>query len=372
MAKSSSKYSIYLVGGAVRDQLLGLDISDRDYVVVGASDQTLRDEGFLQVGKGFPVFLHPKTHCEYALARTEKKIGQAHTDFICDFNPQVSLEMDLKRRDLTVNAIAQNNDGTLIDPYGGQKDIQARCLRHVSDAFSEDPLRVLRVARFLAQLGDFDFHIAPETFELMQQMTDQKLLSALSLERVWYETKRALESTHLERYFNCLQKLGALDTLYPGLTKAHITQAAYAKSLCDDDTMVYAFLCHGLKDIPAVFEKADKKTKQYAHLANHYYGVAINQMARSYQDILALVKALSLHSKTPEHQGLEFLCSCWGHLATYKKDTLHPDLHPKLIDIGKAIAAIDYKALKQESSSQEAFLIHVAKLQLDCIKQVWD
>ena len=154
---------VYLVGGAVRDQLLALPIHERDWVVVGAQPQQLLEQGYRQVGRGFPVFLHPETQEEYALARTEKKLGAGYHGFNCDTNSAVTLEEDLARRDLTINAIAMDDEGNLIDPYHGQQDIHAKILRHVSDAFVEDPLRVLRVARFMARFQSLGFQIAPET-----------------------------------------------------------------------------------------------------------------------------------------------------------------------------------------------------------------
>ncbi len=161
---------IYLVGGAVRDALLGLPIRERDWVVVGSTPEEMQRLGYRQVGRDFPVFLHPQTNEEYALARTERKVGPGHTGFVCHAGPDVTLEEDLRRRDLTVNAIAQAHDGTLIDPWGGAADLSARRLRHVSEAFLEDPLRVFRVARFAAQLGAFGFRVEPETLQLMADM----------------------------------------------------------------------------------------------------------------------------------------------------------------------------------------------------------
>ncbi|SUC28369.1 Multifunctional CCA protein [Providencia rustigianii] len=171
---------IYLVGGAVRDKLLGLPISDRDYVVVGTTPEAMLAKGFQQVGKDFPVFLHPKTHEEYALARTERKIGAGYTGFSCYSAPDVTIEDDLLRRDLTINAIAQSDTGELIDPYHGVKDLKNRVLRHVSDAFLEDPLRVLRVARFAARYYQQGFRVAPETMTLMQSMVETGELSHLT------------------------------------------------------------------------------------------------------------------------------------------------------------------------------------------------
>lgn len=207
----------YLVGGAVRDQLLGLPVSERDWVVVGTTAETLLAQGYTPVGRDFPVFLHPTTHEEYALARTERKTAQGHRGFICQSTPQITLEDDLQRRDLTLNAIAQAPDGTVIDPYGGQGDLQQRWLRHVSPAFTEDPLRVLRVARFAACYAAFDFRIAPETMALMQTMVTSGELQHLTPERVWKETAKALCSVAPQRYFMVLQECQALQGLFPEL-----------------------------------------------------------------------------------------------------------------------------------------------------------
>lgn len=182
---------IYLVGGAVRDQLLNIPIKDRDYMVVGATVQEMLDKGYRQVGKDFPVFLHPKTQQEYALARTERKTGVGYGGFSVYAAPDVTLEEDLLRRDLTINAIAQDETGRVFDPYGGQADIEQRLLRHVSDAFVEDPLRVLRVARFAARFQPLGFKVAPETMALMQRIAASGELEALTPERVFQELDKA-------------------------------------------------------------------------------------------------------------------------------------------------------------------------------------
>lgn len=208
---------IYLVGGAVRDKLLCLAQKDRDWLVVGATPEQLIKLGFQQVGKDFPVFLHPQTKEEYALARTEKKQGQGYTGFICDFSPEITLEEDLKRRDLTINAMAENAQGELFDPYGGKKDLTQKILRHVSDAFSEDPLRVLRVARFYARLAHLGFAVAPETKQLMREMTKQGELQHLTPERVWQETEKALQSESPQKFFQLLNEVDALAEWFPEL-----------------------------------------------------------------------------------------------------------------------------------------------------------
>ncbi len=194
----------YLVGGAVRDELLDRQPSEFDWVVVGATPERMVDCGFNQVGRDFPVFLEPKSGHQYALARTERRTGPGHADFVCHAAPDVTLEEDLARRDLTINAMARDRDGTLIDPHGGQRDIRERLLRHVSPAFAEDPLRVFRVARFAAQLPDFE--IAAETVALMRSMVDE--LAALSGERVFAELRRAAGSARLGRFFGILGAIG--------------------------------------------------------------------------------------------------------------------------------------------------------------------
>ena len=210
-------FQIYLVGGAVRDQLLNLPVQDRDWVIVGATPQALLSLGYQQVGKDFPVFLHPQSKEEYALARTERKSGQGYTGFICDFSADITLEQDLIRRDLTINAMAQDLQGNLYDTYHGADDLKQHILRHVSPAFVEDPLRVLRVARFAARYHHLGFTIAPETLQLMQTLTEQGELQHLTAERVWAETEKALNEKNPEIYFEILRQVGALAELFPEL-----------------------------------------------------------------------------------------------------------------------------------------------------------
>ncbi len=206
---------MYVVGGAVRDSLLGLAPKDIDYVTVGTTPDTLIDLGFQQVGQDFPVFLHPKSHVEVALARTERKTQQGHTGFVVHADPSVTLETDLLRRDFTINAMAISRTGELIDPFGGQQDLNSRLLRHVSTAFSEDPLRILRGIRFLAQLGRFDFQLADETVHLMQSMADS--LNELSVERVIVELDKTLASERPEHGLSQLDRLKVTDMLAPEL-----------------------------------------------------------------------------------------------------------------------------------------------------------
>ena len=206
---------VYLVGGAVRDHLLGHPYHEKDYVVVGATPAQMLDLGYQPVGKDFPVFLHPKTKEEYALARTERKSGTGYHGFDFHTDISVTLEQDLIRRDLTINAMAMDDAGQIYDPYGGQQDLNNRVLRHVSDAFVEDPLRVLRIGRFAARYSSAGFVIADETLALMQRLTESGELNALTPERVWKETSRALTERHADVYFEVLRQCGALKVLFP-------------------------------------------------------------------------------------------------------------------------------------------------------------
>lgn len=207
----------FLVGGAVRDELLGLKVNDRDYLVVGATPAQMLALGFTPVGKDFPVFLHPKTKEEYALARTERKQGHGYHGFVCYAQPDVTIEQDLQRRDLTINAMARASDGTLVDPFHGQDDVHNKLLRHVSGAFSEDPLRVLRVARFAARFYPQGFTVAPETLALMQQIAASGELSTLTPERIWQELQLSLTTEHPERFFDVLRASHALQVIWPEL-----------------------------------------------------------------------------------------------------------------------------------------------------------
>jgi len=253
---------IYLVGGAVRDRLLGRPHVERDFVVVGTTPDELLALGFRPVGKDFPVFLHPDTGEQYALARTERKTGPGYYGFATRFSPDVTLEEDLARRDLTINAMAQGESGEIIDPHGGRRDLEARVLRHVSPAFVEDPLRVLRVARFAARFAPLGFTVAPETLELMRAIVASGEMAALVPERVWVETERALGEASPVTYFEVLRACGALAAIFPEVdalfgvpqpeqwhpeidTGVHTLQVLeVAAELSQDTTVRFASLVH--------------------------------------------------------------------------------------------------------------------------------
>jgi tRNA nucleotidyltransferase (CCA-adding enzyme) len=206
---------VYLVGGAVRDALLGIPVKERDWVVVGGTREELLRLKYREVGRDFPVFLHPDTHAEYALARRERKVAPGYRGFSVEFGPEVTLAEDLARRDLTINAMAQSSDGTLLDPYGGKRDLEARVLRHVSEAFVEDPVRVLRVARFAARFAPLGFQVAPATLALMRSMVLEDEVDALVAERVWQESEKALREPAASTFFKVLRECAALERIYP-------------------------------------------------------------------------------------------------------------------------------------------------------------
>ncbi|NNF51376.1 MAG: multifunctional CCA addition/repair protein, partial [Gammaproteobacteria bacterium] len=255
---------ILLVGGAVRDELLGLEVRERDWVVVGSTPEAMTAQGFRPVGKDFPVFLHPDTNEEYALARTERKSGRGYKGFTVHADPEVTLEEDLERRDLTINAIAKDSEGRLIDPFSGLADIEMRRLRHVSPAFIEDPLRILRVARFAARFRYLGFSVADETMLLMRTMVDAGELTDLVAERVWRETESALTTRNPEVYFSVLYECGALKTVFPELARLFgvpqperwhpeidtgihtLMVLAQAANLSEDTAVRFAALTHDL------------------------------------------------------------------------------------------------------------------------------
>ena len=279
----------YLVGGAVRDKLLDIPVKDEDWVVVGARPEDLLEMGYRQVGKGFPVFLHPETHQEYALARTERKIGPGHNAFDFDTSEHVSLEEDLCRRDLTINAMAQTKSGEIIDPYGGQEDLTNNILRHVSEAFSEDPLRVLRVARFAAKFKHRGFFVADETMKLMTAMVASGELETLVTERVWQETELALATAAPQEFVSVLRQCGALAVILPEVdalfgvpqpekyhpeidTGVHILMSLeQVAKLSDDVTVRYATLVHD------VGKAVTDKSKWPSHHSHEVLGIPLQQ-----------------------------------------------------------------------------------------------
>nr|WP_295378995.1 multifunctional CCA addition/repair protein [Pseudoxanthomonas sp.] len=312
----------YLVGGAVRDRLLGMEPGDRDHVVVGATPAQMLALGYKQVGQDFPVFLHPDSAEEYALARTERKRGRGYRGFEVDADPSVTLEEDLQRRDFTINAIAEDEGGRIVDPYGGAKDLEARVLRHVGPAFVEDPLRVLRAARFMARFAPLGFTVAPETMALMREMAASGELDTLVPERVWQELRRALASAQPSAFLSTLREAGALASVLPevdalygvpqraefhpevdtGMHQQMVSDMA-ARLAPGDDLIGFAALCHDLGKALTPEEELPR------HVMHEQRGVA---------PVLALCERL----KVPlEHRDLAVM-ACREHLNVHRLDEL--------------------------------------------------
>lgn len=328
----------YLVGGAVRDALLNLPVKDKDWVVVGASPEEMLSQGYEQVGRDFPVFLHPETHQEYALARTERKSGSGYTGFVCYSAPDVTLEQDLQRRDLTINAIAQDEQGRLYDPYGGKADLEQRLLRHVSAAFNEDPLRVLRVARFAARFAHLNFVVAQETQALMRWMAESGELNTLTPERVWKETEKALETRNPQVYFQVLRDCGALAVLFPELDNLYGVPApakwhpeidtgihtlmtlAIAAQLSPDIAVRFATLFH---DIGKALTPPEKWPSHHGHgPAGVPLVAALCQRLRvpnAIRDLALLVTEFHDLVHTVERQSAETLVALFDRIDAWRK-----------------------------------------------------
>jgi tRNA nucleotidyltransferase (CCA-adding enzyme) len=336
---------IYLVGGAVRDKLLGLPVREKDWVVVGASPQELLDQGFKQVGKDFPVFLHPQTGDEYALARTERKTGPGYKGFAFHASPDVTLEQDLQRRDLTINAMAEDADGALIDPYHGREDLDNGLLRHVSPAFAEDPVRILRVARFAAQFGKWGFKVAHGTNALMRNMVDSGEVDHLVPERVWGELARALASETPQRFFTVLAGCGALAVLFPEIAREyHEEQAHTGKQLIPplqalaasvprstDPQVRFAVLLRALGrdlDRRQRLAQAEALCSRY-RAPNDYTWLALHAIRHedavqsdSPVDILTLMESASAFRHEPRWRQLLKVYLAAGRIATARADSL--------------------------------------------------
>lgn len=359
----------YLVGGAVRDKLLGIDVYDRDWVVVGSSAEQMLAKGFVPVGKDFPVFLHPKTHEEYALARTERKTGHGYGGFQFHADSEVTLEQDLLRRDLTINAMAEDDQGQVIDPYGGRADLEHRRLRHVSEAFAEDPLRVLRTARFQARFHRLGFSIATETLALMARLSTREELQALSSERVWKETERALAEASPQQFFSSLQQCGTLGQLMPELslneTLTQLLQQAAAKQL--DDEVRWALLCHQIADLTELNQlqqrlKTPKRFQQSAELLQRFHSLL--QRPMDADGIMALYQGLDL-SRRPERLG-PFIQAC--ELIFNNKPTLLDRCRrlPRLVD---GINRIQPRQLVQQGFKGAELGKELKRRRLDWLRQ---
>ena len=322
---------VYLVGGAVRDALLGREAKERDFVVVGGNADELLAAGYRAVGRDFPVFLHPQTNEEHALARRERKTGPGYRGFVTEFTPDITLEEDLLRRDLTINAIARRADGSLVDPYGGQKDIEARVLRHVSPAFSEDPVRILRVARFAARFASLGFTVHESTRELMRRMVEAGEAAALVPERVWQETERALGEPHPEVFFQVLRDCGALAVIFPEVDRLFgVPQSPQWHP--EVDTGVHVMLC-----LKRAAQLEAPVTVRFAVLA-HDLGKGTTPVEVLPKHImhesrgLPLVDALCSRLKVPTaHRELARM-TCQQHTNVHRALELRPETVLKLLE----------------------------------------
>lgn len=321
----------YLVGGAVRDQLLNIPIKDKDWVVVGATPEQLLQQGYEQVGADFPVFLHPDTHEEHALARTERKSGHGYQGFACQFSSDITLEDDLLRRDLTINAMAQDESGQIIDPYGGQHDLEQRQLRHVSDAFREDPLRVLRVARFAARFAPLGFTIAPDTLTLMRNMCNTGELEHLVAERVWQETQRAISEQHPAVYFDVLRQCGALNIWF-GEINALFGVPQPPQHHPEIDCGI-----HALMSLTAASQMSDNIAVRWATLT-HDLGKALTPEEEWPRHIaheqrgLNAVKTLCKRLKTPKDSTELAMLACEWHTHVHRAFELRGETLLKLFN----------------------------------------
>jgi len=322
---------IYLVGGAVRDKLLGLPVKERDWVVVGATVEDMLKLGYRQVGKEFPVFLHPKTHEEYALARTERKVHLGYKGFTFDTSPEVTLEADLIRRDLTINAMAESPEGELVDPYHGKDDLEYGILRHVSPAFGEDPVRILRVGRFLARYAHLGFHVAPETYQLMRGMVAAGEIDALVAERVWKELDRALGEANPEEFFTVLTECKALPKLFPGheLNGNGIKALKAAAKLSSDSSIRFAAFMYG-----DIYDPAKALTIGYINATCDRYR-APNAYRELAQLTAAYHKNAALAKKLPVTDLLRFFAA----LDIYRRE----DRFQKFVTASHAIANAEGK-----------------------------
>lgn len=366
---------IYLVGGAVRDKLLGLTVKERDWVVVGATVQDMLKLGFRQVGKEFPVFLHPKTAEEYALARMERKVQPGYTGFTFDASPQVTLEEDLQRRDLTINAMAvpadeeDNVAKALIDPYHGKTDLDNKILRHVSPAFVEDPVRILRVGRFLARYAHLGFHVAPETLALMREMVALGEVDALVAERVWKEWERALAEKNPEKFFEVLAESNALPILFPQLTMDGLGMRALQSASTQDSIVRFAVLFYALPDAKkAIAELCNRYRipnayRELAQLTALHYEAALTAKTLSAETLLHLFSALDVFRRDERFKKFLEACNAIAHSLGKTLDVQW------LMDGAQAAKSCDVQALLAQGLQGNELVQQIKEKRLEKIKE---
>jgi len=356
---------IYLVGGAVRDELLGKPIKERDWVVVGSTPEEMITMGYQPVGKDFPVFLHPKTHEEYALARTERKTGKGYKGFHFYAMPDVTLIDDLIRRDLTINAMAKNKiTGEIIDPHNGQKDLKQKILRHVSSAFTEDPVRILRVARFATQLPDF--HVCPETNQLMHEMVTSGEIDALVAERVWKELSRALISEKPSRFFEVIKNCGALTVLFPELDKDHLNLSALNKAVAmtNNGTVRFAALLHYLSrdSIQSICKRfrVPIEFTELALLVSKYRDAYQQLDEKNPEQLLFILKNIDAFRRPERFSDWMMACHAINEKINHQKI---------LLCALKAAKSVDLKPLLEKKIQGKAFGDEFYQLQLKAIAE---
>lgn len=391
LIKGSKSVKTYLVGGAVRDKLLGLPVKDRDWVVVGSSPEEMLELGYQQVGKDFPVYLHPETKEEYALARTEKKTGLGHSAFSVDTNPTITIEEDLLRRDLTINAMAEDDEGQLIDPYGGQEDLKNKILRHVSPAFSEDPLRVLRVARFSARFAHMGFTVAQETLDLMQHLVNNSELDELPAERVWQEFRRALGETTPAFFILTLRDCYALGVVMQeveslfGISqeKARLSLMALTKAaeLTSDTAIRFSALCYelpvthdfsfvkNLRKLDALCQrlKIPNDHKDLATITCQYWDAHAALTLSEAEPILKLFEECDALRRPERFQF--FLTACKAILKASEKEESHIDFKNRsLLRALKLCQEVDSSVIIEAGYENEEIGVQLRLLRLETIE----
>ncbi len=401
---------IYLVGGAVRDKLLGRTVTERDYVVVGATPAQMLDQGYRQVGKDFPVFLHPETHDEYALARTERKTAPGYHGFEVHADPSVTLKDDLLRRDLTINALAEDSDGRIVDYYGGQADLEARVLRHVSPAFAEDPVRILRVARFAARYAALGFGVAPETQALMSEMVRAGEADALVAERVWQELDKTLNEPRPARFFEVLRECGALERLFPEIDRLFgVPQRAdyhpeidtgvhtlmvldQAARLTTDKPTRFAALVHdlgkgttspelwpshpdhearGLEPVAAMCERlrAPSAYKALGRITTAYHGHVHRAAELEAPALLEVLEACDAFRRPERFEHMLIACEADSRGRSGFEDTPYPQAD-RFRSVLAAARGVDIEPLRRRALKGEAMASAIRTLRLEAIGRV--
>lgn len=356
---------IFLVGGAVRDERLGLPVKEKDYVVVGATSDDMLKLGYRQVGKDFPVFLHPKTHEEYALARMERKVSLGYTGFTFDASPSVTLEEDLLRRDLTINAIAQNlKTNALIDPFHGIADLEKKILRHVSPAFIEDPVRILRVARFAARFAYLGFTVAPDTISLMKKIVKGGEVNALVAERVWKELERALQEKTPAVFFDVLSAAEALPVLFPDLKAANRVALQKASQLSEDAEIRFAALMQGfsVEQVQALCNRyrVPSAYKELAILASKYYDDYRNAMKLNAEQLLSILQSLDVFRREARFQKFLTVCNAVGDV---------PEATHLLQALQVSLKGMNIQSLLEKKLTGEILAKAIQKQRIDVILQ---